>query len=635
MSRFYQRRAKPALAIFRRMISARFVVLFGLLAVVAAQNSTRKERNPPSPMAERAGSAIPWRDSVSQALVDAKAQNKLVFWYVPSVSGSPMDRKSELDCYMMAGPFSWPSTIELLSQSFVPVKQVPKGELARQYNLQPLLFIEPGWLVLDAEGHERARMSQITTFQPEWFEAPLRELASLSPQPFTVAPALREAWDAYRALDNKAALQAIEAMLLKEPSSAVVAEALFLRGAALRRSGQTGASVIAWQELVERCKDSPFAWKGAMEVLGHGPFVHGFEDFLPVPEKVLRERVEGSRAPKGTFTEEQLWQQSVRYLLRMPDEDGVLRDSLYDFGGTDSLPNVYAAVSFLAGEALLCAEARVAEKQLTLPEADRIALSKQLSALLALAGNDGKYALSDRDEILWAFAYRLRFLARYHQLHPNEREALKPMLQSAVAAVVNLQPETGVWFHEYGNPFAIATALQALAASRDVGAKVDAQVVLRGLRALLQCRTADGVYTYGHPGNGKPREAVPAGAGRTPLCELAVLQWGKSDLVKLTAALQTGFEHHGELASVRKYDDHAGKYRYGGFFFWFDMLGRAEATMHLTDAGQRGLFATQQRQLVLDLPEFDGCFVDSHELGRCYGTAMALLCLHALAAQPQ
>ena len=37
------------------------------------------------------------------------------------------------------------------------------------------------------------------------------------------------------------------------------------------------------------------------------------------------------------------------------------------------------------------------------------------------------------------------------------------------------------------------------------------------------------------------------------------------------------------------------------------------------------------KKLVLDLPEFDGCFVDSHELGRAYGTAMALLCLAALA----
>ena len=27
------------------------------------------------------------------------------------------------------------------------------------------------------------------------------------------------------------------------------------------------------------------------------------------------------------------------------------------------------------------------------------------------------------------------------------------------------------------------------------------------------------------------------------------------------------------------------------------------------------------------VPEIDGCFVDSHELGRCYGTAMALLSL--------
>ena len=36
-------------------------------------------------------------------------------------------------------------------------------------------------------------------------------------------------------------------------------------------------------------------------------------------------------------------------------------------------------------------------------------------------------------------------------------------------------------------------------------------------------------------------------------------------------------------------------------------------------------------ELVLDLPEFDGAFVDSHELGRSYGTARALLCLDGLA----
>jgi hypothetical protein len=606
------------------------LAVVGLMSALPAQNNMRKERKPPSPLAAKAGTAIPWRDTVEQALIDAKAQKKLVFWYVPSVSGSPMDRKPEIDNYLMAGPFSWPSTIDLLSQSFVPVKQVPKGELAKKYNLKPLVFLEPGWLVLESDGSERARMAQITTFQPEWFEAPLRELAGLKAQPFPAAPALREAWDAYRALDNDAAGQRVEATLAKSPSQGVVAEGLFLRGAALRRSGHTEEANAVWRELGKRLPESTWAWKAAMEAEGHGPFVHGFEDFLPVPERVLRERTEGSRAPSGTFTEEQLWQASVRYLLRMPDSDGVLRDSLYDFGGTDSLPNVYMAVSFLAGEALLCAEQRALGKKLALPASDRAALTAQLGRLLALAENDGKYALSDRDEILWAFAYRLRFLVHYHKLHPELRETLKPKIQSAVAAVINLQPETGVWFHEYGNPFAIATALQALAAARDAGAGIDQQAADRGLRALLQCRTGDGVYTYGHPGNGKPRESIEGGAGRTPLCELAVLQWGGSGQDKLQAALSKGFEHHGQMAAVRKYDDHAGRYRYGGFFFWFDMLGRAEAVAAVSDAEKRRTWTEQQKQLVLDLPEFDGCFVDSHELGRVYGSAMALLCLAAL-----
>ena len=60
------------------------------------------------------------------------------------------------------------------------------------------------------------------------------------------------------------------------------------------------------------------------------------------------------------------------------------------------------------------------------------------------------------------------------------------------------------------------------------------------------------------------------------------------------------------------------------------MLGRAEATTFVADKAQRDVWRAQQKKLVLDLPEFDGVFVDSHELGRAYGAAMALLCLAAL-----
>jgi hypothetical protein len=57
------------------------------------------------------------------------------------------------------------------------------------------------------------------------------------------------------------------------------------------------------------------------------------------------------------------------------------------------------------------------------------------------------------------------------------------------------------------------------------------------------------------------------------------------------------------------------------------MQGRSEAISAVTDQRIRDALVARQRRIVLGLPEIDGCFVDSHELGRCYGTAMALLCL--------
>lgn len=76
---------------------------------------------------------------------------------------------------------------------------------------------------------------------------------------------------------------------------------------------------------------------------------------------------------------------------------------------------------------------------------------------------------------------------------------------------------------------------------------------------------------------------------------------------------------------MRKYDDHADRHANGGFFFWYDMAGRAEAIGRLQS--DRDAFLAKQRDLVLSIAEIDGCFVDSHELGKTYGTAMGLITL--------
>lgn len=608
-----------------------------LLALLAAalpgQNSTRKIRTPPGELASRVGSAVAWRADVAQALAEARSTGRPVFWYVPSVARSPMDRKPEIDRYARGGPFSWPTTIELLNTHFVPVAQVPAGDLQQRHGLVRQQYIEPGYLVLDGDGRELARVDQITSFHPQWFEAPLRRLVQQPLDGFPGAPALRDAWQAYRDGDRSLARERADAVLASEPSPAVAAEAHWLWGAAARRDGQRDAAQARWRQLAAALPEQPLAWKAALEVEGHGPFGRGFEDYLPLPAVVLAQAPhDGSRASAGAYDEPELWRRGVAFLCSIDDGDGVVRDSIYDFGGTDSLPNVHAAVTCLVGEALLAAAQRDGNSHALLGAALRARAEAMLQRILQQVRDDAWIALSDKDEILWARAYALRFLAAW-QAHRGQADELRPLLQRATAALLALQPATGVWFHEYGNPFATATALQALHLARGAGIDVPQEAIDRGLRALAMNRTGEGAFSYAHTANGKPRASVEAAAGRMPLCELGLFVFGASDQERLRAAVEAGHRHHGLLAAVRKYDDHADQHGYGGFFFWFDMVGRTEATLALAEPALRARLLAQQRELVLALPEFDGCFVDSHELGRAYGTAMALLCLQATAPQ--
>lgn len=609
------------------------LVVLALLPALPAQNSTRKLRTVPSATAERVGEAIPFVESFEEATKRAVELGRPVFWYVPTLAGSPMDRQTEIDRYVRGGPFSWPSTIDLLRSHFVCLRLAPSGELQKRFDLRRGRFVEPGYLVLGTDGEERLRVHSLTTFHPQWFEAPLRRLLSLPDAGFPCTGELRELWDAFRADDFATFAQRAERLADGKRAPEVDAEFLFLRGAAQKRQNQEREAVATFEECMRRFPETTWGQKCALEAEGHGPFLHGFEVFGDLPERVLRELDEGSRAPRGSYTEAELWQRGVAFLLRAADADGLVRDSIYDFGGTDGLPNVHVAVSFLCGEALLHAARRADAGQLELDSAMRAAVEARLLQLRDAAEHDRGAVLEDRDEIVWARAYRVRFLARWAAVRGEAKGtegSTRALLGPAVAALSALQPDTGMWFHEYGNAFAVATALQALAAAREAGVAIDERIVARGLGALERCRTEAGTYSYADPGKREPRATAIAAAGRMPLCELARFLFGKAEIVDLEKALATAFEHHGPLAAVRKYDDHADQHGYGGFFFWFDMLGRAEAVMRLPPGAQRDLWRAQQKKLVLDLPEFDGCFVDSHELGRCYGTAMALLCLASL-----
>ncbi len=593
-------------------------LLATLTVAIAAQNSTRKIRPAPSEAAAKTGSAVQWRANLQEATEESARDGKPLFWYVPTVPGSPMDRKRELDRYMLAGPFSWPETVQLINAHFVPVKAAPKADVAKERGLVRGKFIEPGFLVLAADGSETLRCDRITTHAPDWWRA--RLLQSLGDKVVEVAPSpFAGALAAYGGDDLGAAAAQLGALATSDEVE-VATQARFLLGVVLRRQRQFAAGEQAWDQLIAKAPTHMLAFKVAAEREGHGPFLRAFEDFRPLPSAALTDATHGSQAPAAAYTRADLLARSVRFLLEQQNEDGMYRDSWYDFGGTDSLPNVHMAVTSLVGWALVEARAHV-------PEAMRAGVDAALARIEVCARDERRIAEQDRDEIAWAHAYRLRMLCRWMQDGDEVRSRLFGKAGDLVAALANLQEDSGAWFHEYPNPFVIATVLLSLHAAKQHGLAVPEDVAQRGAEALLRCRAQSGAFPYGFARKPPTNVNIIGAAGRMPLCELALLRWGKSDQKKLGLALQTAFEHHDVLAAVRKYDDHADQHAYGGFFFWYDMRARSEAIAALTDDKLRAEYQKLQDDLVLALPEIDGCFVDSHELGRCYGTAMALLCL--------
>jgi hypothetical protein len=596
------------------------------------QNSTRKIRPQPSKVAARAGSAVKWWQDLESALAASRKQKKPVFWYVPTLRSSPMDRKREIDRYMMAGPFCWPRLITLLNQHYIPVKAYPRGELARDLDLRPGKFIEPGYVVLDGDGKELRRLDRITTFHPEWFLRPLAKLVG-KPVPKRELPApLASAWDKVRSGNYQEVGEVLNLHALGDLDKAWRAEAYYVIGVAELRQGRSDEALKLWKLATGKFPETNFGWKCAAEAEGHGPFYFGFEVYRELPAKVLEGTAPGSRAPAGAYDEDELRRRSLEFLLHMQRSNGGYTDSRYDFGGTDSLPNVYFACTSLVALALV--EDLLAnrdrwngKREDVLAKDPGFACIARITKFLDDAAN---LNTEDRDELVWAHAYGIRALlgkSRLQQVVQGDQTGLHKLAQRHASALKQLQVGAGSYRHEYPNPFATAAVLQALHMARTAGVKVDSKQVNRGVGALIRCRGDSGGFTYGSVRRGKPRVDVRGAAGRMPLCELALLLWGESDQDKLHHAIEVSLEHHQLMERVRKYDDHAGRYGYGGFFFWFDMLGRTDAILALTDKEQRKRFLRKQREIILSIPEIDGCFVDSHELGRTYGTAMALICL--------
>ncbi len=401
-------------------------------------------------------------------------------------------------------------------------------------------------------------------------------------------------------------------------------EAEYLAAWAAWRDGDDEAARRRFQTLADEHPDTLAGRRALANVtLGLdqrplGATFSGFESvgYLPEAAYVGLPR-DTSWAGEGLGPRE-LAARGVRFLLAQQRSDGGYREARYAYWPSPAItPNAWTAISALALTALQ------EYREILVGEVDLLEIDNALARgeryLL-----DPAHVNRGENEEVYADAFRLLFLAGRARTTPTRRRGLIAEMQTLIGAAEKNQERSGFFSHEYPNAFCTAAMLWALLEAQDVGAAVPEKMMMDGVAALISARSKNGAYAYMRGARGREISLKDA-AGRMPICEAVLLRRGHGNPARLEAAIENYWEHLGSLRAVRLNDFHSDG-ELAGFFFFHDVFFTCEA-LELLPESQRHESAARFVELLQEVSELDGSYLDSHEFGRSYGTAMALLAL--------
>jgi hypothetical protein len=614
------------------------------------------------------GSTLPPKETganraalLEEAKNTARERNRLILWYCMRVPGTHTYRAAVLDTYAKVVFFTDPGLIDLIRSKFVPLRMSCDATTSAATGIQALDFVEPGFILLAPDGRIVHRIDRIRTFNADWLRAAL--VAALRANPKFNAPAGNSTEDLIRGGDDDKAFERAtadqKAVLFRhagrfedilslecaplhkgiallglqkfEEARTILekdgsAEALYHLAAIDAWTGKNPEK--RWKELVQRHPESPWAWRAASNLvrgrdgLRHGPMAHNFEDFffrlsseLPTTTRLPARDVDsaaaravefllGSQNSDGTWSDSRYSYGWAAYMIRRRIKDGLLDPGYSSWPDTGLQANVFVAVTALAAQALYeWRELAPARIDAALARADKF------------LREDDNLAPA-RCEACYADTYRLMYFAARKDV---------PRMNRMVSRLSELQEKDGFWSHEYPSAFASAAVVRCLSLAKKAGAEVPEILLNKAADAILTTRGEGGRQAYrSEPGKGTGSEKNSM--GRTASSELALYECGRGSIENVAAGVETYWKHLARLEAVRTCDNHADE-ELAGFFYFNSVFHTLEAARTLAEPAR----AEQLRKFrvqILALPEWDGSFVDSHELGKSYGTAMALLILN-------
>jgi len=412
--------------------------------------------------------------------------------------------------------------------------------------------------------------------------------------------------------------------LAMDPAPARGAEARYYLGCLQSVGPQQEQAYETWAQLRREHPQSPWALRATARLAWPGR-VGPMENLRAVPLGDTRHK--STEQQVAAADTKQLVHRAVRYLLLHQRQDG---------SWTVETRQYQSAITALITKALLLWSH---DLDGDLGKQTTAAVDKACTWLRAHMRN-----ADPKEASTFGATYMLDLFLARHAADPGP--ANKRTVERAIGFLLGGQCPDGAWSYSYGfgvnwiggfggwprtdrgrtHSMNTGPALLFLAMANGAGFRVNSRAMRKAADVLEDMRESAGVYTYTYPlplNFRRPDQSIARG----PVCEHALLAWGKVERADLAKAMATFMKYKDGLRAPVKLDaSWATPHNFSSYFYFYAYY-HAVLAIRTMEGPQASKMRRQLRADILAVPEMDATWVDYHQLGKPYGTAMALLIL--------
>lgn len=249
----------------------------------------------------------------------------------------------------------------------------------------------------------------------------------------------------------------------------------------------------------------------------------------------------------------------------------------------------------------------------------------------------------------WANIYGLQALAEasvHSHFTAKVQKRLREIAAGHASQLTQYQSINGGWGYlefdvprtrrpQWSTSFTTAAAIIALQDAKRCGVAVDEQTIIRGVRAVKQCRLPTGAFTYSvsaipSPGGAEWIDQIKGSLGRIQVCNLALLLSGEPITQEtLRLGMDQFFVNHRWLDNaLHKPVPHETYYLNSGYFYLFGHYYAARV-LNLLPEEERAKYRAALQREVMKVQGADGAMWDypMHAYDKPYGAAFGLMTL--------